>query len=787
MLPTTLRPLRGILGLLGVVAAATFAQAPAAVAATFTVTSTADSGAGSLRQAILDANAAGPGNTIAFALPGSGPFVIAPASGLPTITATGTTVDGCSQPGTDCSGLPLTLQVELTGQGLGITAHGVTIRGLSFTGSGTAITVNRFADSGMFVLPRDVTIADNYVGLAPDGSAAGKTSTFQLQQGLRNLEGLDRLRISGNVIGANAGTAVNALATAFGGPEPIRSLRVAGNIIGLDPTGTQPRPNGGDGILIDVSSDAQVVGNTIAGNAGVGIRHRGRSQAIPGTDPATDPGLLIQGNVVADNAGGGIALSPDPPPIVADPYSGPVNVLGNTIRNNGAAGISVTGAADAIRPNLRVGGTGLGQANIITGNDGPGVTVGAGTSDSSIAVSVRGNSIYANTGPRIDLAGDGPTANGPPGVVRTGPNLLVNHPLITSVGHGSVIVGGTYEGAPSTAFTLDFYKSETADGPQTWIGSTGVTTDAGGSVAYSAGFEPDVPAGWFIHSTATDADGNTSEFGDPSVVPPVPATPPPPPATQSPTPVTAHDLSITETVSRKRLTVGDTLTYKLVVKNAGPDAAGDVRVTNAIPTRLDARRATSTQGTCSLAGSAVSCSLGTVEAGRSVTVMIRAVAIRAGRATDTAAVAGSPSGQDAAADNTSAVTVRIVKPKLRLTQAVDRRTLRSDQTATYTLRVRNPSKRAIRKVRTCAELPAGLVFVSAKPRAKLSRGMYCWTATRLRAGRSTTYRLTVRALRGTSGRKVNHAVASSPGARTRHARRWVRVVAGEVEAGGVTG
>ena len=57
-----------------------------AQAATFTATNTNDSGAGSLRQAILDANA-NPGlDTITFGITGAGPHTIQPLSVLPTVT-----------------------------------------------------------------------------------------------------------------------------------------------------------------------------------------------------------------------------------------------------------------------------------------------------------------------------------------------------------------------------------------------------------------------------------------------------------------------------------------------------------------------------------------------------------------------------------------------------------------------------------------------------------------------------------------------------------------------------
>ena len=62
------------------------AVSAAASATTYTVTSTADSGAGSLRQAITDANANPGADTIAFGIVGSGVHTIAPASPLPQIT-----------------------------------------------------------------------------------------------------------------------------------------------------------------------------------------------------------------------------------------------------------------------------------------------------------------------------------------------------------------------------------------------------------------------------------------------------------------------------------------------------------------------------------------------------------------------------------------------------------------------------------------------------------------------------------------------------------------------------
>src|SRR5512144_106942 len=75
-----------------------FSISTAAAANTYTVTSTADSGAGTLRQAILDANANPGADTIAFNITGSGPHTISIVSALPDITGA-VTIDGYTQAG----------------------------------------------------------------------------------------------------------------------------------------------------------------------------------------------------------------------------------------------------------------------------------------------------------------------------------------------------------------------------------------------------------------------------------------------------------------------------------------------------------------------------------------------------------------------------------------------------------------------------------------------------------------------------------------------------------------
>src|SRR6516225_5907229 len=135
---------------------------------TFLVTTAADGGPGSLRQAILDSNkATGGTNAIDFKIPGQGVQAIAPASPLPAITKP-VLIDGFSQPG--YAGTPL---IELSGNqagtadGLTITGPDVTVRGLDINGfsEGAGILISGTGATG------DV-IAANDIGTDPTGTQA---------------------------------------------------------------------------------------------------------------------------------------------------------------------------------------------------------------------------------------------------------------------------------------------------------------------------------------------------------------------------------------------------------------------------------------------------------------------------------------------------------------------------------------------------------------------------------------------------------------------------------------
>lgn len=145
----------------------------AARAATYMVTSVDDSGAGSLRQALIDSNNTLPADTIMFAIPGTGPHIIRPMSALPDITST-VLIDGYTQtgasPNTLTSGNNAVLMIELDGRDAGVDVAGLDIKASFSTIKGLAII--GFRGSGIHIDSGQIgnTIQGNFLGRAVSGA-----------------------------------------------------------------------------------------------------------------------------------------------------------------------------------------------------------------------------------------------------------------------------------------------------------------------------------------------------------------------------------------------------------------------------------------------------------------------------------------------------------------------------------------------------------------------------------------------------------------------------------------
>ena len=486
--------------------------------ATFTVSNTADAGAGSLREAITQANAtAGPPHTINFALPGTGVQTIAPLSILPNINVP-TIIDGTSQPG--FAGTPL---IEINGSGAGavsgfrVLGGGSTLRGL---------IINRFGNTGISLESNGNTVAGNYIGINAAGTAASPNALFgvAVQNGG-----------SGNIIGGIAATDRNVISgnTAdgiiiVGGTG---GNQVLGNYIGINAAGTAALPNVTGVTIVSVPNNT-VSGNVISGNSNSGtiILNPGATNNIVtgniiGTNfdgtaavPNAGFGVAIQGGATNNIIGGttpaarnfisgngnGVAL--------VDPTTVGNSLFGNFIGvgTDGTTPLpNTTGVFINLANNNAIGGTAAGQGNTIASNLGSGINILAGTGNS-----IQNNSIFANAGLGIDLGNNGITANDA-GDTDIGANNLQNTPVLTTAtaSSGSVTVAGTYNSIPSTTFTLQFFANNPPGTQgQTLIASIPVTTDAAGNAAFNQTFPAAVTAGQLITATATDAAGNTSEF-----------------------------------------------------------------------------------------------------------------------------------------------------------------------------------------------------------------------------------------------------------------------------------
>lgn len=444
-----------------------------------TVVNTNDSGQGSLRQAITNANLlantglaqTGQDNTygidtsvikevLLFNIPASQPgytdpdgvanngdeyWSIQPVTALPGITQP-VIIDGSTQPGTTCPKPRIEINGSLAGanvDGIGLYASNSTIKGLivnSFKRYG--ILLSRFPINfpTSNTLQTRNTVECSYVGT----DASGLLAKPNLQGGI-SAEG-DSMKIGGttpakrNIISGNGAFGIYF----YGGGST--NGTVQGNYIGVGADSTTALGNGGFGIGYYNTSGTGLIGGT------TGVTING---ACTGAC-----------NIIANNTSAGVGAF----------YTGPaamnVKISANSIHSNGGIGIDLerTGSPwelDGVNP-----------------NDAQDV-----------------DSKYA-------------------------PNGLQNYPVLTAVetDGATTNVTGTLNSNVSTDFTIEFFVSDNADSTgygegARYLGSTTVTTDTNGDASFSVSL-PAVAEGMYVTSTATNSTNNTSEFSGSTVVTP---------------------------------------------------------------------------------------------------------------------------------------------------------------------------------------------------------------------------------------------------------------------------
>ncbi|MBL8113454.1 MAG: IPT/TIG domain-containing protein [Acidobacteria bacterium] len=424
--------------------------ASSASAATFQVTNNLDSGNGSLRKAIADAELTAAADTITFAI-GTGAQSITLLTVLPTITHP-LTIDGTTQPG--FAGAPL---IELNGAA--VVGNGLNITGGSSTVK--SLVINRFQGNGIQLSSSGNTVVGCYIGTNAAGTAAlGNTASgINVSSSANTIGGLtaaERNVISGN---ANYGILVFSMT--------IMSGTIRGNYIGTNAAGTAAIPNAQGGVRVSNASSVTIGGttaaarNVISGNSGsgVGIDGTGGGNAVLGNYIGTDvtgalavpnnggvgvsaPNTLIgttaagAGNVISGNAFNGIVLSAG---------GNGCSIKGNLVGTNAAGTAALPNQQSGIRAiavtNVTIGDLTAAGRNVVSGNASGGISVEDAASTGAV---VLGNYVGLNAAGTAALpnGGSGITAGGTNGAVIGGNVAAAANVVSGNAFQGVVITGG---------------------------------------------------------------------------------------------------------------------------------------------------------------------------------------------------------------------------------------------------------------------------------------------------------------------------------------------------------
>lgn len=392
------------------------------------VTTLADSGPGSLRQAILDASTDRVATTInfdpvVFPPPPALPGVILLQTPLPNLTGVmGDTIDGTGA------------GVVLDGSALAAGSVGLTVRRSNNTIRG--LTIQNMPNDGIRVeTPPPPTTVLNVTGVVIDGNTL-------LRNGTRGI----------HVIGGiGPGKTVSATVTNNRLEENVRGMQVLGN------TNTPGDPGGNtvtalldantiirsvtEGILIgggnvagsNNSVTATFSNNLVKENGDEGIVAVGCTTSSTGSNNSVN--VAIINNNVRDHPTSGIVVTGGSPSSSCVGNTIQFEISGNNVVGNRAQNIVVTGGS----------GTGHDVQGIVTENsaknspegDGISVSGGSGTGNLVHDITVSANQVSGNFSRGILISGGSNSVN----AVLDGIDVLANH-LRTNGDQGILITGG---------------------------------------------------------------------------------------------------------------------------------------------------------------------------------------------------------------------------------------------------------------------------------------------------------------------------------------------------------
>ena len=346
-----------------------------ASAATFTVTNTNDAGAGSLRQAILDANASAGLDTINFdpsAFPSGSPATISPASELPDMddpagtivdgTGAGVIIDGSALVGAE-NGLTIDSGGNLTNAAVkNLTVRDFPNHGINVNASGGALTGASITD---------VTANDNgfhgiNVNALNDNTGTSLTGNTANGNGFHGME----INAADNVIDASVTDN-----TANGNDNNGLQINAAGDVTDAIVSGNVLNDNGSTGLYLNAAGDViapAVDGNTSTGNTDRGIYLNAGNDLTNAT---------ITGNDSTGNGSQGLYMN-----------SGGSNhdhtISGNDLSGNSDDGLHMNAGNDLTNNTV--------SGNLVMGNTSDGVFFNSGSENPTDVRTLNGNIICGN-------------------------------------------------------------------------------------------------------------------------------------------------------------------------------------------------------------------------------------------------------------------------------------------------------------------------------------------------------------------------------------------------------
>ncbi|TDR40857.1 VCBS repeat protein [Tahibacter aquaticus] len=494
--------------LLAAFAALSLLSLEAAAQSRFVVTSPADSGPGSLREAVVNANGNADRSTIDFAIDstafGPGPWTIRLASNLPAFTAPvllrGYSQPGSTQPTSTGNGRPL-IEIDTDG---GATSALVFVRGaeasvvtgLSFIGGSAPKSA-----AALLLLADDVRVSSSFIGVRADGT---------LQRYANQAIGAvcaDRVVIGGsspadgNVIGGADGNAI--LLTGSGHV-------VQHNWIGIDGMGAASLSSSvfGDGLL--------------SGRIGLLLQSSSLQNIYP---PAVQQSYFgLRDALIADNRFGSVTGTAIHLLGTNNPTSGnriERNVFGRDLWLGSSAHVDTAVRLSNGASDNRIGDNIVARVNagVLLGDarQTPPTEAGSGNR-------LSGNLFYEVAFPLVGLDAAhhfAPLANDP-GDADSGPNGLQNTPVLTAASAAGGLEG-VLDAVPDSNYRIEFFLAAACHasgggGAEFLLGALDVVTDGSGRAAIATRLSQ-LPLGGLrvgdvVSAIATDSAGNSSEFSN---------------------------------------------------------------------------------------------------------------------------------------------------------------------------------------------------------------------------------------------------------------------------------